>query len=423
MNFSQEERGFEALLDYLKHKQGFDLRGYKRATLERRFRHRMMLVNVLSYQDYLSYLQSHCEEWKALLDTVFINVTSFFRDRDTWDYLADEIVAKILASKKPDESIRVWSAGCAAGQEIYSLWILFAQALGIESCLERVQFFATDIDEMALQQSRFATYNATEVRDIPRDLLEQYFEKIQNGYVFVRQLRRNIVFGLHNLTQNAPMSKIDLLMCRNVLMYFNSETQAAILVRFHFSLKDNGFLFLGKTETLSTHRPIFMPLNLKHKVYTKGLNLELSDRLLITPKSSYKQAMDLTTNSTLIWQIAYETSPLAQLAVNFEGRLILANEQANLLFGLTPHDCNRFIEELEPGKLIASSASMKFYHARRQVTLKRVKWISTEGISYFDVAISPIFSPKKLLLGVNLTFIDVSDRQKLNAEKECDTLN
>lgn len=350
MNLPQAEREFEALLDYLKHNRGCDLTGYKRSTLLRRFAHRMQSINIGSYQDYLKYLQIHSNEWMALLDTVLINVTSFFRDRDTWDYLANDIIPKIIASKQPDEPIRVWSAGCAAGQEVYSLLMLFAEALGIESCLQRVQFYATDVDETAIKQARLATYDCKEVTSIPPNLLEKYFEQTEQGYVFHRKLRCQIIFGHHNLAENAPMSKIDLLSCRNVLIYFNPETQASILVRFHFALKNTGFLFLGKSEALINHRQIFTPISLKHHVYAKLLNLELEDHLLINPKSCKKQALDQTTRSFQIWQTAYEISHEAQLAVDSYDRLVVANEQANTLFKLTLDDWNRPFEELEPGK-------------------------------------------------------------------------
>lgn len=353
----------------------------------------------------------------ALLDTVLINFTSFFRERDAWDYLATEIIPKIIASKQPDEPIRVWSTACASGQEVYSLIMLFAEALRSESCFRRVQFYATDVDEAAIKQARLATYSSAEVTEIPPNLVQKYFEQTEQGYVFHRQLRSKIIFGHHNIAKDAPMSKIDLLTCRNALMYFNAETQAKILVRFHFALEDNSFLFLGNAETLITHRQIFTPVNLKHQVYAKGLNLELDGHLLINPKSGNKQAINLTTSQIQIWQTAYETSPFAQLAVDFNGRLVVANQQANTLFGLTLDDWNHPFKELKLGKLVNSHVSMRmFYHSHRPVTLKNIEWSTANGIRYFDICMVPVFSQKKYLQGANLTFIDVSERQQL-AEK------
>lgn len=414
----QAKREFEALLDYLKHNRDCDLTGYRRSTLQRRFQHRMQSININSYQDYLKYLQIHSEEWAALLNDVLINVTGFFRDRDTWDYLANEIIPKIIASKQPDEPIRVWSAACASGQEVYSLIMLFAEALSSESCLERVQFYATDVDEAAIKQARLATYGSQEVRGIPPDLLEKYFEQTEQGYVFHRKLRSKIIFGHHNLAKDAPMSKIDLLTCRNALMYFNAETQASILIRFHFALRNNSFLFLGNAETVITHRKIFIPVNLKHRVYTKGLNLELADHLIITHKLSKKQIPDSTKIQTHIWQTAYEKSSEAQLAVNFEGRLVFSNEQANALFELTLDDCHRLFKELELAKLVDAQAAIRMFHRNHSpVTLRNIEWTTSKDTKYFDIFIAPVFSQENLL-GVNLTFIDVSAHKQLVAEFE-----
>ncbi|MFB2976891.1 CheR family methyltransferase [Microseira sp. BLCC-F43] len=417
MNQPEANPEFEALLDYLNRSRGCDLTGYKRSTLMRRFRQRMQNIKIDNYQSYLQYLQYHPQEYLDLLNEVLINVTSFFRDREAWGYLAAEILPKILASKQPDELIRVWSAGCAAGQEIYSLLILLAEALGIESCLKRVQCFATDADEAALQQARRGTYSDLEIASIPPNLLEKYFEQTEQGYVFHPKLHSTIIFGHHDLTQDAPMSKIDLLACRNVLMYFNPETQASILVRFHFALKNTGFLFLGKSETLINRRQIFTPINFQHRVYAKSLKLELEDHLSINPKSSKNQEIAPATTQSYFWQTAFETSPVAQLAVNLNGYLLGANEQANRLFGLTLDDWNRPFEELEPGKLLCSYTSMtKLYRNHRLVTLKNIEWNASQSIRYFDIAIAPVFNSKKQLLGIVLTFLDQTACKRLAAK-------
>lgn len=419
MNLPPADQEFEALLNYLKRNRGCDLTGYKRSTLQRRFTHRMQSINIFNYQDYLHHLQNFDQEYVALLDDVLINVTSFFRDRNTWDYLANDIIPRIIASK-PDQKIRVWSAACASGEEVYSLVILFAQALGIELCLQQVQFYATDVDRAALQQARYGTYSAKEVAEIPPDLLEKYFEQTsQDGFVFDRKLRSTIVFGDHNLAEDAPMSKIDLLMCRNALMYFNVETQASILVRFHFALSNNGFLCLGKSETLTSRKQIFTPVNFKHRIYTKGSNLDLTDHLLIKPKSAHQPVLDPTTIQNQVWQTAYLASSLAQLAIDVNGRLVVANAQASTLFGLTPDDWSRPFAELEPGKLIGDRAATRMFYRRRSITLKNIEWIAANGTKYFfDATITPIFNQRQHLLGVNVTFIDVSDRQQLAAKLE-----
>ena len=179
------------------------------------------------------------------------------------------------------EPIRVWSAGCASGEEAYTLAMVLAEALGLEQFRERVKIYATDVDEEALTHARHASYGVREVAGIPEPLLEKYFERTDSRYVFQRDLRRNVIFGRNDLVQDAPISRVDLLVCRNTLMYLNAEVQARILGRFHFALNDDGFLFLGKAEMLFSHASLFQPHDLKWRLFTKIPRSSLRDRLLL----------------------------------------------------------------------------------------------------------------------------------------------
>ncbi|MBF2014800.1 MAG: protein-glutamate O-methyltransferase CheR [Rivularia sp. T60_A2020_040] len=275
---------FEVLLNYLKQSSGYDFTGYKRGSLMRRFQHRMRQLAIENYQNYLQYLQAHSEECAFLFNTILINCSEFFRNSDYWDYLANNIIPQIIISKQPNEKIRVWSAGCATGQEVYTIIMLLAEVLGIEQYLQRVQIFATDIDEDALKQARKASYSHHEVASIHNKLLSKYFEQTEEHYIFCSKLLRTIVFGHHDLVRDAPMSKIDLLVCRNVLIYLKAETIATVLVRFHFALRDRGFLFLGKAEGLTNGSKIFIPISLKYRIFAKGEDLTLQDYLRIKPQ-------------------------------------------------------------------------------------------------------------------------------------------
>ncbi|MEW6497784.1 MAG: CheR family methyltransferase [Cyanobacteriota bacterium] len=418
MNTPEVDQEFEALLDYLKCRRGCDLTGYKRSTLMRRFQHRMQEVGIENYGDYLHYLQRYDQEWVTLFNTITINVTAFFRDRDAWDYLANQIIPQIINSKQPHEQIRVWSAGCASGQELYTLAILLAQALGIKQYLQRVQIFATDIDEDALNRSRRATYSDLEVAAIPPNLLEKYFEQTEQGYVFNAELLRRIIFGRHNLAKDAPMSKIDLLTCRNTLMYFNTEMQASILVRFHFALKPNGFLFLGNAETIVTHRQIFTPVNFKHRVFAKGLKLSLDDHLQIIPQTRKKKAVDPLATQIHIWQAAFDMSPFAQLVVDLNACLVMANAQANALFGLTNSDLGRSFQDLALGRLISSHTDIhQLFDKRCPVSLKYVEWATSQDTTYLDIHITPISAPSGSLLGASLTVLSSKQPFQLNVSQ------
>jgi len=309
MSISDNSPDFEALLKYLKQNCGYDLTLYKRASLMRRFQRRMQQLRIDNYTNYLQYLQRHPEECDPLFDTILINFSGFFRDRDCWEFLANNIIPQIITNKQPEEKIRVWSAGCAYGQEVYTLVMLLVERLGIEQYLQRVQIFATDIDEDALKQARQASYTEHEVIGIPSQLLSRYFEKTEQRYVFLSKLRSTIIFGRHDLAVDAPMSKIDMLVCRNVLIYFNAQTQATVLVRFHFALTDKGFLFLGSAESMTSKKHIFIPVSLKHRIFTKGQSLTVDDHLLIRPETGNKKALDPLTTQIRIWQTAFEYSP------------------------------------------------------------------------------------------------------------------
>ncbi|NEO95701.1 MAG: chemotaxis protein CheR, partial [Moorea sp. SIO3G5] len=163
MNSNDEEQVFEAILDFLRRTRGFDFSGYKRSSLKRRMKKHIHSRQIDTFSDYLDFLEVHPEEFVPLFNTILINVTDFFRDTAAWEYLKDEIIPRIISQKSGEDPIRLWSAGCASGQEAYSLAMLLAEALGIEQFRQRVKIYATDVDEEALTQARHATYSDREV--------------------------------------------------------------------------------------------------------------------------------------------------------------------------------------------------------------------------------------------------------------------
>ncbi len=280
MTSPDQDFKFDTLLDYLWQKHHFDFTAYKRNFLMRRIQHRMQQIFIECYSEYNDYLEAHSKEFVHLFNTIENNTTSFFRDQAEWDIVSNQIVPRIIASKLPDEPIRVWSAGCASGQEIYTLAIVLAEALGLKQFCQRVRIYATDIDKEALSQARLGTYLRDQITDIPDSLLTQYFELANDCYIFRSNLRHQIVFHHHNMIEDAPISKIDLLVCRNTMIYFNLEAQTKVLVRFHFSLKDSGFLFLGRCE-MAPNPDLFTNLNLPKRIFAKVPQGHLNQRLLV----------------------------------------------------------------------------------------------------------------------------------------------
>jgi two-component system CheB/CheR fusion protein len=265
-DFQQE---LEALVEHIHFERGFDFRGYKRSSLERRIRKRLSVVGIEDLDTYRAYLEAHPSEYVELLNTILINVTAFFRDPASWEVLRDQAIREILKNRSAKDPIRVWSVGCASGEEAYSLAMLFAEELGAQAFKRRVKIYATDLDEDALEQGRRGRFPAKEVQDIEESLLKKYFEKVGPDYVFQRDLRRAIIFGRHDIMNDAPISNIDLLVCRNVLIYLDTATQNRVLPRLHYALSDGGFLFLGKAETLLARSLLFEPLSIKDRIFRK----------------------------------------------------------------------------------------------------------------------------------------------------------
>jgi PAS domain S-box-containing protein len=260
---------FESLLEFIRSNRGFDFAGYKRPSLVRRFEKRMSEVGIRSHDEYRGYLEAHPEEFAALFNTILINATAFFGDAPSWEFLASEIVPRVIDSRGRDGSIRIWSTGPASGEEAYSLAMLFAEALGERPFQERVKIYATDIDDEALADGRRAAYPRKALDAVDPKLRDRYFERVDERYVFRPELRRAVTFGRHDLLQDPPISRVDLLSSRNTLMYFNPDAQARILTNFAFALRDTGFLFLGKSELLMSRSKLFVPVDLKRRVFSK----------------------------------------------------------------------------------------------------------------------------------------------------------
>uniref|UniRef100_UPI001ABA6179 CheR family methyltransferase n=1 Tax=Aetokthonos hydrillicola TaxID=1550245 RepID=UPI001ABA6179 len=366
----------ENLLEYIKANRGFDFKNYKRTSLSRRIGKRMQFLGLESYSEFLDYLEVHPDEFVKLFNIILINVTAFFRDPEAWQYVANEIMPRIVAQKHPNKPIRVWSAGCASGEETYSVAMLLAEALGMEQYSSRVKVFATDVDVEALNHARQGNYSVKDVQGVPHNLLEKYFEQVNGVYTVQKELRRCVIFGRHNLAQDAPISRIDLLICRNTLIYLNTETQSKILDRFHFALNDAGFLFLGKAEMLFTRNHYFIPIDLRLRVFTKNSHGDMRDLLFNMVQLQNQQPALEMEDQVWIHEAAFEIDPVAQIVVDLNNSVLLANFQAQTLFNIHPKDLGRPLQELElfyrPVEL--GSVIEQVHKSCRAVTLKDIEW-------------------------------------------------
>jgi two-component system CheB/CheR fusion protein len=408
----QADDAFEALLRYLRDSRGFDFTGYKRTSLMRRVRSRMDHAGYQTFEQYLDVLQANSDEFDALFNTILINVTTFFRDAEAWEFLRTDAIPALLAARGPQDPIRIWSAGCASGQEAYSVAMLLAEAIGPQDYRQRVKIYATDVDEEALTQARAATFNVKAVESVPPDLLERYFDHSDGRYVVHKELRRAVIFGRNDLVKDAPISRVDLLACRNTLMYMNGETQRNVLGRLHFALAPHGMLFLGHAEMLLSHSDRFTPVNHDHRVFRKtegshgGLN-------------QFEPAMfrhgDLSGLDS-VRELAFRASPVAQIVVTGDDTVAMINQQAEAVFGLSARDIGRLLRDLEvsyrPVEVRGYLEQAKM--ERRSALIKDVMWQVT-GLEtvWFEVHINPLVDGENGLVGVSIVFFDVTANRTL----------
>jgi two-component system CheB/CheR fusion protein len=261
--------GFRPLLEKLSSTYSFDFREYKEPSLARRIRARMAQIHVDSFEAYSRYLDQRADEHVALFNTILINVTAFFRDPEAWKVLGSDVIPRIVAASGESRSIRIWSAGCSSGEEPFSIAMLLAEHLGDRAGEYLVKIYGTDVDEEALSAARHAAYRLEQLKDVPSELVDRYFVRDGQIFRFRRDLRRWCIFGSHNLTQAPPLSHIDLLVCRNVMIYFTSELQERILTRFHYAIREDGYLFLGRSESLLARSRMFRPLHLKWRIFER----------------------------------------------------------------------------------------------------------------------------------------------------------
>src|SRR5215468_3496446 len=415
---SSDEARFEALLEYLKGTRGFDFTAYKRSSLMRRIQKRQQAVSMDSYDGYQAYLETHPEEFGLLFNTILINVTSFFRDPEAWDYLTSQIVPRMLTSIRADGAIRVWSTGCASGEEAYTLAMVLAEHLGAEAFRRRVKIYASDVDEDALMQGRHAIYTTAQMENVPPELLSRYFERVEDRYLFHKDLRRSIIFGRHDLVQDAPISRVNLLVCRNTLMYFTRETQAKVLNRFHFALRNGGFLFMGRAELLLTHGDLFAPVELKWRVFTKTVSQNMRAAPALPEREEETATMP---NDDRLQIMSLETDPVARIVVRADGTLSFANGRARALFRMTQTDVGKRLQDLEmsyrPIELRSLIQDALTQH--RTVSRKDILWSTDSGEArYLDLEIVPLVDPSGETLGVQVAFSDVSRYRRLQDELE-----
>jgi two-component system CheB/CheR fusion protein len=407
----------QALLGYLRDQRGVDFSGYKPTSLERRVRHAMAKTGSSTLDVYLDHLQANPRSLDDLFNALLINVTSFFRDKETWDELRARVVPELL-KRGTDRPMRIWSASCASGEEAYSLAMLLADQVGVAELRSRVKIYATDIDPVALDTARAAIYRPQALEQLSADQREHYFEPGTDGGLAVRQeLRRAVIFGRNDIVQDAPISRIDLLLCRNTLMYFTAETQAKVLERLHFALAPSGILMLGNAETPISHQGLFALFDRRRRFFRK-VELDPGDRRRIMEVPTGSSSDRSSELARLRGQALY-AGPLAQLVVSRSGRLTLVNQHATELLSIGDGDLGKLIQDLEisvrPVEL--RSLLLQVRSELREITVPGVRWTRPDGVTLvLDVELAPLLDGDGSLLGTAVSYSDQTRRDELESE-------
>ncbi|WP_084386946.1 chemotaxis protein CheB [Anabaena sp. CA = ATCC 33047] len=250
---------------------GVDFSHYKQTTLKRRILRRMVLYQLDQLEDYVRYLQNNPAEVTALYQDVLITVTSFFRDWEAFEALKTKVFPVLAEGRKPDSPFRIWVAGCSTGEEAYSVAICLLEFLSNKGINIPIQIFATDINEAAIEKARTAIYKPSQVGDISPERLGRFFVQIEGGYQISKPVRELCVFARQNLISDPPFSRLDLITCRNVLIYLSSAVQKKVMPIFHYGLKPSGFLMLGTSETVGEFSNLFTLLDKKYKIYSRKM--------------------------------------------------------------------------------------------------------------------------------------------------------
>jgi two-component system CheB/CheR fusion protein len=310
--------------------------------------------------------------------------------------------------------------------------MVIAEYLGTEAFHQRVKIYATDMDNEALVQARAATYTTEDAKAVPEEYRSKYFTHANNGdYVFNSDLRRAVIFGQHDLVQDAPISRLDLLVCRNTLMYFNAETQGRILARFHFALNESAILFLGKAEMLLTHANLFSAMDLKYRFFSKVSRPDIREHLLTLGQTNDEALSNLLGHLMRMRDLAFDNLPEAQLIVDINGVLMAANEKAKQLFNIAPIDIGSLLNEMEIGYQPVGLRPLinRVIAEKHLLMVPAVEMRNKNGDCVFlDVNIIPLNDNGNHITGVSVVFTDISrsktlEENLMNSTAELETTN
>ncbi|OXG04391.1 two-component system CheB/CheR fusion protein [Flavobacterium araucananum] len=334
-NFTEEndpndELAFQEIIKILRHHSGVDFTYYKQTTIRRRIARRMALNKIITLRDYLKVLQGDKVASEVLFNDLLIPVTEFFRDTKIFQIMRERVFPILTNRVTEGNSIRIWIAGCSTGEEAYTLAIALHEYLGENLEGKEIQIFASDISEVAIAKARIGFYRKSQMRNVSETILTKYFTANTSGYKIKRQIRDLCIFAVHNFLTDPPFARMDLITCRNVFIYMDSLLQKKALATFHYALKENGFLLLGKSETAVPAAELFQPFEKAGKIYTRK---QVSGRFVHSGMQSNGKLKTLKTNIPRkeIIKEDFRKSAEAVLLSNYTPASVIVNEQMDIV--------------------------------------------------------------------------------------------
>lgn len=412
-----EKFSLQKILNALAEEFGIDLRGYKHSTLQRRLERRMNQVGVSGYEPYLKYLRANSNEKSELLATVLINVTEFFRDPEAWEVIAEDVLPLLLSNKRPGDTFRTWVTGCATGEEAYSLAILLAEQLGEGFPHYDIKIYATDVDEEALHVARRGEYSAERLRLIRPEWRTKYFQGPKSLRV-TRDIRKMVIFGRSDLIHDAPISHVELVICRNVLIYFDALTQKHIFNGLHYALESGGVLFLGKAESKLTESTYFTPINSRWRIFrrngaaTSERQRQRFEDQMDQPESREKQELSLL---RLYHKSVLEVLEPGVIMLDSQDKVLQENDSSNMLWGVPSgtvlnkniretiivRKCPELLSRIDESR--QTDGRLRFQCSLEQDGLTRT----------LEITLRPVMGDNRTRVGTLLYVEDVSIREKL----------
>ena len=400
----EQQAALREIFTLLRVRTGHDFSNYKRPTVLRRIERRINVRTLPDLPQYAGYLKENPDETQALLKDLLISVTNFFRDKEAFKFLEREIVPLIVNGKKSGDQIRLWVAGCATGEEAYSLAMLLVEQINGRLDTPSIQIFATDIDDAAIQAARGGFYTLNDAADVSPERLRRFFTKEKDGFRVRRELREMVLFAKHNLLKDPPFSKLDLVTCRNLLIYFNGAAQERAMETFHFALKSGAFMFLGSSESVDGAGDLFAPVNREQRVFQArqvaprfshpvpdlSPSYSLNSAPLAADEKNISLPPEKVSYGDLHQEILEQYAP-PSLIINEMFEIVHVSQHAGRYLQIAGEPSHNLFKLIRPDlRLALSTAVYQAVERGKSVEAKNLKFQTDDSVEAVNVSVRPV---------------------------------